>query len=135
MGSGYETVDRIRRSWRHAKPNPAENPAWANTHMDVGVLLTEIDRLRGILSLAEEGLANYAQENAKLTNRIEDYRQLLRMTTTESERLVREENEQLRTALQGITSCSTCEACRGAAEIALGLKPVPQLGQSDAKTT
>jgi uncharacterized membrane-anchored protein YhcB (DUF1043 family) len=60
----------------------------------------EIDRLRANLSLAEEGLANYAQEVAKLTNRIEDYRQLLRMTTTESEHLVREENERLRAALR-----------------------------------
>ena len=87
MNSGYETVDRIRRSWRAAKPNPASNPAWANTHMDVGVLLAEIELLRGSLKLAdaavaardqtikdigfqlgmaEEGLANYAQENAEL---------------------------------------------------------------------
>jgi hypothetical protein len=66
MSSGYESVDRIRRSWRAAKPNPASNPAWANTHMDVGVLLAEIDQLRGSLSLAEEGLANYAQENERL---------------------------------------------------------------------
>lgn len=47
--SQYETVDRIRRSHRAARPNPAENPAWANCHMDCGVLLAEIDRLREAL--------------------------------------------------------------------------------------
>lgn len=44
--SGYETVERIQRSHRHARPNPAENPAWANCHMDCGILLNEIERLR-----------------------------------------------------------------------------------------
>jgi len=46
MASGYETVDRIRRSHRAARPNPAENPAWANCHMDCGILLEEIEALR-----------------------------------------------------------------------------------------
>src|SRR5579859_4202531 len=40
--SGYESVDRIRRSHRYARPNPSENPAWANCHMDCGILLERI---------------------------------------------------------------------------------------------
>lgn len=47
--SAYETVDRIRRTHRHAQPNPAENPAWANCHMDCGILLAEIDRLHKLV--------------------------------------------------------------------------------------
>lgn len=43
--SSYETVDRIRRSHRSARPNPAENPAWANCHMDCGILLQKIEEL------------------------------------------------------------------------------------------
>jgi hypothetical protein len=34
-----------------------------------------------------------------------------------------EENERLRTTLTGISTCSTCEACRGAAQRALGDEP------------
>ena len=45
MASNYETVERIRVSHRHARPDVAENPAWANCHKDCGILLTEIDRL------------------------------------------------------------------------------------------
>lgn len=43
--SAYETVERISRTYRSARPNPAENPAWANCHMDCGILLAEIERL------------------------------------------------------------------------------------------
>ena len=43
--SPYETVERVRASVRSARPNPAENPAWANCHLDCKVLLAEIDRL------------------------------------------------------------------------------------------
>lgn len=34
-----------------------------------------------------------------------------------------QEVTRLRTALRGIQSCSTCEACRGAATLALGAEP------------
>jgi hypothetical protein len=37
------------------------------------------------------------------------------------------ENEKLRTALTGIASCSTCEACRGAARLALGERTVAEI--------
>jgi hypothetical protein len=47
--SSYETVERIRNSVRHARPNPSENPAWANCHLDCQVLLAEIERLRAIV--------------------------------------------------------------------------------------
>lgn len=36
------------------------------------------------------------------------------------ERRLIEEIQRLRTALRGVQSCSTCEACRGAATLALG---------------
>lgn len=39
----------------------------------------------------------------------------------------KEEIQRLRVALSGIASCSTCAACRGAAEIALGA--LPQLAE------
>lgn len=50
---GYETVERIRRTHFHARPNPSENPSWANCHMDCGVLLEEIDRLKRVLWLRD----------------------------------------------------------------------------------
>ena len=52
--SGYESVERIRRSHRNARPDAAENPAWANCHLDCGVLLTEIERLRAELAAATQ---------------------------------------------------------------------------------
>lgn len=51
QGSGYETVDRIRRSHLSARPNPSANPAWANCHMNCGVLLAQIERLTEALEL------------------------------------------------------------------------------------
>jgi len=60
----YETVDRIRNSHRHAKPNPAENPAWANCHMDCGILLAEIEHLKAYQLQMNEIL----KENAALRN-------------------------------------------------------------------
>jgi hypothetical protein len=48
--SSYETVDRIRRSHRSARPNPAANPAWANCHLDCGLLLERISKLEAALA-------------------------------------------------------------------------------------
>lgn len=42
-----------------------------------------------------------------------------------------DEIERLQTALRGIASCSTCEACRGAATMALGgATPEPEAGRN-----
>lgn len=50
-------------------------------------------------------------------------RELARLTATWP---AQDEIERLRTALTGIQSCSTCEACRGAATLALGgVQPKP----------
>jgi hypothetical protein len=42
---------------------------------------------------------------------------------------IRRELDKLRIALTGIASCSTCEACRGAATLALGAAQPPRDGQ------
>jgi len=40
------TIERIRLTHRAARPDPTQNPAWANCHLDCGVLLAEIARLQ-----------------------------------------------------------------------------------------
>lgn len=42
-----DRIEQIRRAHASARPNPAANPAWANAENDIGILLAEIDRLRG----------------------------------------------------------------------------------------
>lgn len=57
-------LEAIRQSTRLVKRLPDELVSQAQRN--VIALLEEIDLLRGNLSLAEEGLANYQQENAQL---------------------------------------------------------------------
>lgn len=41
-----ELIEQIRRAHASACPKPTENPAWTNCHVDCGILLAELDRLR-----------------------------------------------------------------------------------------
>lgn len=43
-----ERVEKIRQQWLSAKPKPS-NPAWMNSHHDIGVLLDEYDHLSAAL--------------------------------------------------------------------------------------
>lgn len=56
----------------------------------------------------------FTQANRCFSDGVCDYR------NCEAGRTLIEEIERLRTALRGVQSCSTCEACRGAATLALG---------------
>lgn len=52
------------------------------------------------------------------------------------ERRLIEEIHRLRTALTGVSTCGTCEACRGAARLALGgVTPEPPCGPGDTGYT
>lgn len=42
-------LEQIRLAHQSARPNAAENPAWANCHADCGVLLAEIERLQAMM--------------------------------------------------------------------------------------
>lgn len=46
-------IDQIRRAHANAKPKPS-NPAWCNTHRDLGIVLDEIDALRVSINSALE---------------------------------------------------------------------------------
>ena len=56
---------------------PAPDGQWVYYSTDVEPLEREIEALRGSLSLAEEGLANYAQENAALRGFLDQFQELL----------------------------------------------------------
>ena len=47
-----DRIEQIRRAHAHAKPNPV-NPAWQNSHADLGFALQHIDTLRAQLEAAE----------------------------------------------------------------------------------
>jgi hypothetical protein len=34
-----EEFEQIKRAHQHARPNPVANPAWANSHRDLGKLI------------------------------------------------------------------------------------------------
>jgi len=61
-------IEAIRESTRLIKRLPTEMVSQAQRN--VIALLEEIDQLRGNLSLAEEGLANYQQEVEQLRSEI-----------------------------------------------------------------
>lgn len=44
MTTTCDNVEQIRRAWRSAKPKDS-NPAWKNSHMDIGRLLDFIDTM------------------------------------------------------------------------------------------
>lgn len=72
-------------------------------------------RVRQELSLAEEGLANYAQEVERLTLHKDVAQKHIDALTNQYERL--------RITLEGISACSTCEMCQGAALATLRHQP------------
>lgn len=74
------------------------------------------------LDMAEEGLANYAQELGELRK---DHDQYVEWASPQLERLGREmaKNERLRITLKGVSACSTCEMCQGAALATLRHRP------------
>lgn len=74
------------------------------SHDRAEALADQVTRLRRELSLAEEGLANYAQEVERLTKERDKYKETLRICSRESERQLREENERLREALTKIAA-------------------------------
>ena len=45
-----EAVEGIRRRHAGARPNPTENPAWANSELDLGLLLGHYDALAAQLA-------------------------------------------------------------------------------------
>lgn len=48
-------IEQIRAAHLSARPDPTVNPAWANAEHDIGVLLSEIDRLREALEFYQDG--------------------------------------------------------------------------------
>ena len=41
-------IDQIKRAHKSAQPK-RENPAWCNTHRDLGVVLDELERLEALI--------------------------------------------------------------------------------------
>lgn len=68
-------------------------------------------RLRKELSLAEEGLANYAQEVERLTKERDKYKEVLRICSREAERQLREEVERLKEDIKEMTCGDPRKVC------------------------
>ena len=64
-----ERLIQIRLAYQEAKPNVAENPAWANTHRDLRIVLGELNEAEMLLSramrLLDDWNAQYGEHQPK----------------------------------------------------------------------
>ncbi len=67
---GRITFEQVDRAHRNAKPKPESNPAWANTHRDLGWALREIERLEAEVKRGQNQNAQHVlyQSNLEKAN-------------------------------------------------------------------
>jgi hypothetical protein len=57
-----EMIEGVRQRYLQAMPKPAVNPAWANSHHDLGILLSALEAKDKLIAELVEALQPFAEQ-------------------------------------------------------------------------